>query len=243
MARHVVLDNVAHKNLKIITRRAAELGDNIAAAGVFPIEFRALQADYPIVFRKQPDAGVYEPMAVFGFEPGENLYLRGGGWEAGYVPMSVERQPFLIGLEGDGPDADERLSVHIDMDSKRISDREGEPVFLEFGGVTPYLDHIRSVLRTIHEGHGANRAFSDLLVEHGLIEPFALDVELKDGARRRMEGFYTINEDALGALGGSALEALHRKGFLEAAYMALASLSHFRKLVRWKQESAKRAGF
>lgn len=240
MARHMVLDNVAHKNLKIITRRAAELGDNIAAVNVFPAEFRALQADYPIVFRKQADG--YEPMAVFGFEPGENLYLRGGGWEAGYVPMSVERQPFLIGLEDDGAEGDERLSVHIDMDSKRISEREGEPVFLEFGGVTPYLDHIRSVLLAIHEGHGANRAFSDLLVEQDLIEPFALDVELKDGARRRMEGFHTINEEALGALGGSALEALHQKGFLEAGYMALASLSNFRKLIRWKQESAKRAG-
>ena len=240
MARHVVLDNVAHKNLKIITRRAAELGDNVAAAGVFPMEFRALQAEYPIVFRKVAETGAYEPVAVFGFESGENLFLRAGGWDASYLPMSIERQPFLIGL--DGENAGERMSVHIDMDSRRVSEREGEPVFLEFGGVTPYLDHIRSVLLAIHEGHGANRAFSDALIERGLIEPFALDVELKDGVRRRMEGFYGINEETLGALGGDALEALHRKGFLEAAYMTLASLSNFRKLIRWKQEEEKRSG-
>jgi len=242
MARHVVLDNVAHKNLKIITRRAAELGDNVAAAGVFPVEFRALQADYPIVFRKLAETGAYEPVSVFGFEPGENLFLRGAGWDASYLPMSVERQPFLIGLEEEGPDADERMSVHIDLDSKRVSEREGEPIFLEFGGVTPYLDHIRSVLRAIHEGHAANRAFSGLLVEYDLLEPFALDVELKNGVRRRMEGFHTISEETLGALDGDALEALHRRGFLEAAYMALASLSNFRKLIRWKQQGEKRSG-
>ena len=31
MARHALLNNVAHKNLRVITRHSAELGDNVSS--------------------------------------------------------------------------------------------------------------------------------------------------------------------------------------------------------------------
>lgn len=235
MANHVALDNITHKDLRIVTRRAAALGDDIAAATVFPIEFRALQADYPILFRKLADEGRYEPVAMLGFDRKENLFLRNGGWDAGYIPLSVERQPFLIGLDEANPDGE--MTVHVDMDSPRISKNEGEPVFLEFGGVTPYLEHIRSVLLAIHQGHAANRALSAALTELNLLEPFVLDVELKDGVKRKLAGFHTVNEERLSKLDGAALGRLHVRAHLEAIYMAVASQDNFRKLIRWKNES------
>ena len=236
MPNHQMLDNVAHKDLRIITARSANYGDKIASTGIFPIEFRRTQAEYPIVFRKSAYADHFEPTAMMGLAEGENLFLDDAGWHARYIPLTIERQPFLIGFqsrnEGSVP-VDEPV-VHIDMDHPRVSETEGETVFLEHGGISPYLEHINSVLKAIHEGHGYNQHFSKALVEHELLEPFTLEVELKDGAKYALAGFHTINEEKLNALDGPALSSLHVRGYLEHIYMVLASIANFSALIEKK---------
>jgi hypothetical protein len=66
MANHQLLDNVTHKNLRVITDRSAWYGDDIAATLVFPLEFRRLQSEYPIAFQKNAETGQLEPIALFG---------------------------------------------------------------------------------------------------------------------------------------------------------------------------------
>ena len=68
----------------------------------------------------------------------------------------------------------------------------------------------------------------------GLLEPFALDIELNDGSKSRLTGFYTVNEEKLYALGGDDLSSLNKKGFLQPLFMAVASLSNFRDLIERK---------
>jgi hypothetical protein len=225
MSHPVLLNNLEHKDLRVITERSAAYGDRVMFGLSFPQEFRAVQAHYPIVFRRTDDATGYEALALFGFETGENLFLGPLGWDAHYVPLAIERQPFLIGRHGD------ELNIHIDMDHPRVSTTVGEKLFLSYGGTSPYLEHINSVLLTLHQGLQAMPAFVQALVEHGLLTSFAADIELKDGARRRLEGFHTIDEDRLQALPGAALESLQRGGHLQPIYMVLASLVNFRDLI------------
>ena len=87
------------------------------------------------------------------------------------------------------------------------------------------------MLLTLHDGLAAVPAFVDALLQHELLESFALDVELDDGSLNRLVGFYTINEERLRALDGAALQQLHRAGHLEPVYMAVASVSRFRDLI------------
>ncbi|MFC0250970.1 SapC family protein [Massilia consociata] len=225
MANPVLLNNIDHKDLRVITRHGPGLGDNIAYVQTFPGEFRMLQAHYPIVFRKESDNHPFEPVALFGFESDENLFLGENGWDAPAIPLLVERLPFLIGRHGD------ELMIHIDLDSPRIGTTEGEPVFLPHGGMTPYLEQINSILLTIHEGMQSNAGFIEALVKHELIEGFSLDVTLDDGSQNRLAGFYTINEDRLAALDAAALDSLNKAGYLAAIYFQLASLSNFRALI------------
>jgi hypothetical protein len=236
MARHVLLNNVDHKDLRVITGRSADYGDAVMFAMTFPAEFRNLQAHYPIVFRKAPDTGQFQPVALFGFQEGENLFLNHEGWDAAYVPLTMERQPFLIGVQRPRStgSTEREMVIHIDLDSPRISATQGERVFLEHGGITPFLDRINSVLHTIHLGVEATPAFVEALLELDLLESFTLDVELDDHSEHRLAGFYMINEDRLSELGGDALERLNRKGHLSAIYMAIASLSNFRALIERK---------
>jgi hypothetical protein len=231
MANHAPLNNVDHKNLRVVTTRGAAYGDAVMSALTFPAEFRDLQACYPIVFA-QDGNGSYDAIALLGFEQGENLFLGPNGWDAPVIPLTVERQPFMIG-RGD------ELSVHIDLDSPRVRDggTEGEALFLTYGGTSEYLERISSVLRTIHDGLAASRAFVAALVELELIESFVLDVELDDGSQNRLAGFYTINEDRLAQLSADQLAALHGKGYLQAIYMAVASLAQFRALIQRKNRA------
>ncbi|MGZ3181938.1 MAG: SapC family protein [Telluria sp.] len=222
----VQLNNVDHKDLRVITQRAARYGDNVHCALTFPAEFRNIQAHYPIVFRKTADGAGFDALALLGFQEGENLFLNdASGWEAPYVPMTIERQPFFIGRNG------EEMMVHVDMDSPRISRESGEAVFLPYGGNSDYLEKMNSTLLTIHQGLQGAVPFASTLVSLELLEPFVLDVELNDGSQNRLMGFYTINEDRLAALDGATLQDLSRRGYLQAIYMVLASLSHFRDLI------------
>ena len=229
MPRTVQLNNIDHKHLRIDTRRAPGLGDDVISAPTFPSEFRNVQAHYPIVFAKTAQGG-FQPMALFGFEEGQNLFLRSDRWDAHYLPLAIERQPFLIGVQG------EELTVHVDMDSPRVAAHgnaaaQMEAVFLEHGGSTPFLERMNSVLLALYEGLQEVPAFVEALLAHGLLESFTLDVQLDDGSQHRLAGYYTIHEERLAALDADALGQLHRGGHLQAAYMAVASVSRFRALI------------
>lgn len=225
MTHTVLLNNVDHHDLRLRTQRGQAYGDAVMLAHTFPAEFRDLQADYPIVFQKSADGTSFHPVALLGFQEGQNLFLDAGGWDASVLPLAIEREPFLIGQHGG------ELLVHVDLDSPRLSRVEGEPLFLPHGGTTDTLERINSVLLALHEGLQATPAFVDALLAHGLLESFVLDVEQPDGSQQRLAGFYTIAEERLAALDGAALAQLHRAGHLQAVFMVVASLSNLRALI------------
>lgn len=232
MTRHVLLNNVAHKGLRVVTTRSAAFGDDVMSAIVVPSEFRSVQACYPIVFQKSSDTGQFHPLALFGFQERENLFLTPAGWEATYIPLSLQRHPFLIGGRRAGQDsAPSQLVVHIDLDSPRISESQGEPLFLEYGGNTEYLTHACAMLHELHVGLEATPAFVEALLGLDLLESFVLDVDLNDGSRNRLAGFYTVHEERLRSLAGADVARLHAQGVLELAYMVVASTVHFRDLI------------
>lgn len=243
MANFQLLNNIDHKDIKIDTRRSSELGDNLWYAITFPAEFRNLQRFYPIFFIKNPNDGEFEAVAMFGVEDGENLFLDENGWNASYIPLNIMRQPFLIGFQEKdrGGETVREPVVTVDMDSPRVNMETGEPVFLEHGGSSGYLEQVNSILKVLYEGLSDSKTFFQTLTELDLIESFVLDVQLDDGSEHRLAGFYTINEEVLAKLDGEQLEMLKREGFLEAIYMVIASMSHLSDLLEIKNEQRKAA--
>jgi hypothetical protein len=225
MPRTVLLNNVDHQALRVNTQRSAALGDAVMTAVTFTSEFRSLQAHYPVVFRKTREGAPFEPVALLGFQEGENLFLGPAGWDAVTLPLAVERLPFYIGWDGEDP------VVHIDVESPRVNTAEGEALFLPHGGSTEFLQRMSSVLLAIHQGLQSTPAFVAALLQHDLLEPFAFEAQGAPGEVLRLEGFYTVHEERLQALEGAALQSLSRAGHLQAAYMALASLAQLRALV------------
>ena len=235
MTNHVVLNNVDHHDLHVIRDRSAELGDDVMCAQLMPQEFRDAQNDYPIFFHKDATSGEFLPYAMFGFEQNENLYLEGTVWNAQYIPFLVERGPFSIGIQHKSND-ERGLVISIDLDHPRVSRTEGEALFLPHGGNTDYLQRMSYILDAINKGVVECREFVNDMLKYDLLEPFSLEVTLNNGARHKLEGFHTINEEKLVKLDGDALAYLSGKFFLPAAYMVVASLSNIRKLIGKKNQ-------
>lgn len=225
MARHVPVNPGEHGDLKVRTARTAALGDAVMFAPVFPHEFRKVQAHYPIVFVNDADLGQVRPVALYGMEEGQNLFLTPSGWNAPYIPLATRMKPFLIGRSTAG------LQVHLDVEDARVNTYEGEALFDADGGQTAFLSEIAGVLREVHEGEQSLAQFSALLNEFALIEPFTLDVTLNDGTMGRLAGYSTIAEEALQGLNAEALGRLNAAGILQPIFMAVASMSQLLGLI------------
>lgn len=247
MPKHVLLNNVEHKDLKVRPGYSALYGDNVASTLTFPSEFGDVHKEYPILFQKNQETGLYQSIALLGFKKGENLFLSGesddknGGWNANYVPGVIARGPFLIGFQDQSSQggSEKEPVIHVDLESPRVSFVEGEPLFREYGGAAPYLEKISTILQGIHSGMSMSAVMFRMFEEFQLIEPIAIKIELNNGEKYSIEGNYTISEERLLSLDGAALEKLNRSGFLQGAFLVLSSLSNVKKLIEIKNSSLK----
>lgn len=236
MANFVMLNQEKHANIKVIDERSATYGDNVMYAMTFPFEFRNIQGSYPIFFQKNSETGAFFPVALFGFQEAENLFLDDNGWNAAYIPLMIRRQPFVIGFQKNASDDDNKNAViTIDMDSPRVNTQTGHALF-EQGGTSDYLRQMTASLEMIHAAHEHNDKFIKAITELELIELFTLEIPLNDGSKNQLLGLYTINEDKVQDLSGEQMHQLNSQGFLMPLYMVMASHSCIRTLIDKKNE-------
>ncbi|MDY6949591.1 MAG: SapC family protein [Pseudomonadota bacterium] len=236
MSRHVMLNNVAHHDLRVIARYGAEFGDNVGTVLTFPTEYGDVQREYPIFFRKDPQTGEFQSVALLGFQPDENLFVEDGAWQASYLPGIVARGPFLIGFQNQDVDGEVRREpvIHVDLDNPRISRTEGEPVFLPQGGNSRYLERVGTILQGIHQGLAISRAMFEAFDALHLIEPVNVEIKFNAEEQFDLRGLYTISEERLRKLDGDALFKLNSVGFLQGAFLVIASLNNVKKLIDMK---------
>jgi hypothetical protein len=232
MARHVLLNNVEHKNLRVVTRHGKDFGEAVGSVPTFPTEFAEILREYPIFFRKDNNTGEYGCIALLGFTRDENLFLEGDRWDASYVPGIVARGPFLIGFQErqDGGELRREPVIHIDMEDKRVGETEGELVFLENGGNSRYLDNIANILAGLNEGIATSKAMFAAFTAYDLIEPVQLEIKVGSG-KYDIVGLHTVSANKLRNLTAEQLFELNRSGFLQGAYLVLASLNNVQKLI------------
>ncbi|MFC3816283.1 SapC family protein [Lysobacter sp. GCM10012299] len=237
MAQYELLNNIQHKDLRVVTRFGREFGDETGMVVAFPTEFAELQREYPIFFRKDGENGQWQAVALLGFERNENLFLDDSRWNASYLPGAIAKGPFLIGFQEQRVDGELRREpvIHVDLDNPRVSFAEGEPVFLSHGGNSPYLEHISAVLRGIRDGVEAGAAMFAAFDALGLIQPMKLELQLDEQHRVSLAGLHGIDRERLAALDAQSLHQLHQAGYLEGAYLVLSSLHNLRRLMAEKQ--------
>lgn len=232
MTRRAVLNNVDHHDLRVIPAHGGGDSARVNQITVFPTEFEAIQREYPILFQKGED-GAFQAVALLGLDRDENLFLEGERWTTRYVPALQRRGPFSIGLQARDDGTPPEPMIHVDLDDPAVSN-EGQPLFLQHGGNSPYLEQVAEVLRTIYAGVELAPPMFAAFQAAGLIQPIALEIMLSDDKRYTLPDYWTIAQDRLAGLDGATLEQLNRNGFLQLAWFAAASLGNVPQLIALK---------
>lgn len=233
MADVHVLDSGKHRDLRVVTKRGAEYGEATHIVPVVADELRNLALEYPVVLVKGNESGQFTMCAVLGFEHGENLFLDGEVWDATYIPINVRRQPFSLSFtaEKDGEPDPASLVIAVDMASSRIQEEDGERLFNDDGSNSDFLMGINDMLAGLGPAATMTDVFIDALASHDLIEHAQLDVQFSQNDKKSFDGLYSVNDEKLRNIEGDVLADLYKRGFLQGAWMMLASVGNLRKLL------------
>ena len=226
MTHIVIVNNEAHRHLRVRAKPSARLGDNQRFVAVIVSEFPLLAVHYPLFLAKDAETGAFYAGAMLGIDEGENLFLDEGRGFEGYRPLNLQRAPFFTAGE----------NIAIDLDSPRIAENEGERLFDDNGEVSAYLRGIVSAFQQLKPGTEKTRAFIDTLLQLKLVEPITVDLAFDDGTRRVVEDLYTIDQDALRNLPDAAVLDLFRSGHLHLISLMIASLKQVQVLARRKNQ-------
>ncbi len=231
----VVLDNIKHKDLKVKQQHSALYGENVNCVMTFPTEFADVHMEYPILFKKNA-SGEFQSVAFLGFEKEENLFLESEQWTASYVPAIIAKGPFLIGFQEALVDGvvTRNPVIHVNLEDPRLSEEEGEPVFLPHGGNSPYLENVMAILRGINDGMTMSRQMFAMFESFELIESVNIEIEVNEMQKFIIKDYFTISGSRLAGLEGEKLEVLNRAGFLGAAFLVQSSLHNVKKLISRK---------
>lgn len=229
---NVFLDSERHPDLRVDTRAAPEYGDAVNRVAILSSEFGEAHKAFPILLRRAGGADEVSAEAILGFAPDENLFVDDGEWVSRYVPANVARGPFSLGYVPGNTEAGDpgELRVMIDESHPRVG-TEGEVVFLELGGDSPYLQRVKQVLQTIDIGLKADRVFYPLLLELQLLEAVEIKVTADDGQQFGFADYLTIDRKRLAALTADELAKLNQRGMLALVFFLVSSMSNFGRLL------------
>jgi len=246
MENLVAIDNKIHKNIGINPAKVALHGEKLNLIPAVVSEFMHLTVQHPIVFTKHGETGEFVCSALLGFEVGENLFWQNGQWQAVYLPLQIQRQPFFI---GDAVDDDSTKSgdyvVCIDLNSPAINDSastnipentssEVHALFTETGEESEYFHEAKQCLAQLLQGKVDNQRLIGALKKLNLIQSLSLEVTFINETSTRLNGLYTINQDKLAALTNEEIAELHQQQLLPAIYTMITSLGQIYPLIERK---------
>ncbi len=205
------------------------------SAGIVPVtlgEFSIVARQYPIVFVPARPGAPPIAAAALGTDPQENLFVQADGrWLQGfYVPAYLRRYPFIT---GDTDQAD-RKAVFLDVESPRVSQEEGEPLYQD-GQLTGLGRAAVEFCRQYHGQVLATADFNAAMAAAGILvrRPYPVEPALR--ASRKPASILAADEKKLAAVDDATFLQWRAKGWLPMLYLHLFSLSHFAAIAQLKK--------
>lgn len=229
---HVVtLNKDKHAKLRVKPNVDFAHAKELNLAAVMLNELSATTANFPVIFIQHPESKVTRPVAMFGLRPGENYYYNEGGWDATYVPLLIQRHPFLIGADDADPDGN-NLTMCLDKNSAYLSETDGIALFHEDGKGTDFLGHRNQMLMEIFEGEKVTEQFTRKIMDLDLLKPIEVLLQSSDGSTRKITGLWTFNEIKLRQLPEAAVLELNKLDFLAPCYLIYGSLFQIHRMMQ-----------
>jgi len=231
----VILNNENHLAVKVDTRATKEFGDQVNRAIALSSEIADLHKEFPILLHRNAQTGELVGHAILGLDKDENLFIENERWITHAVPAAHARGPFSVGYhhnESKDGVVDQPV-ILIDEKDPRIGS-QGQAIFLEMGGDTPYLEGIRRVLQIIDAGLKADRSLYPMLQNMGLLEEVNIRISLNADEHYDFNNYFTVSEKKVAELSGEQLNELNKTGALPVVFFLLSSLGNFQRLITLK---------
>lgn len=234
MSNITVLNNVDHANLKVSVQFSENSADNVNRCQIYASEISDLQKEFPILIYRDESSEQLQLHAILGLEKNENLFLNEQGWTTRFVPALLARGPFSIGYSKSETGEANTPMICIDTDDKRLSETEGETIFLPMGGESQYLQYVKKALQTIETGTQYNHTLFTLINEMDLLEPVSIQIKVSNVEQVNLNNYFTINQQKLAELSGEQLQKLNQFGVLGTIYFLLSSMGNFQRIIELK---------
>lgn len=208
-------------------------------AGITLNELSATACNFPIVFVQNPNSKIFHPVAMLGLRPGENAYYNAeGGWDGTYVPLMIQRHPFMIGFDDTKPEDAKELTACLNRASPFLTDNPGEGIalFKEDGTETDLLVTIHALLKNIFDGERLTEQFVAKLAEFNLFSHFELIMQPQSAEPRKITGMFTIDEQKMRELKPEQVQELHKLDFLAPAYIIMGTLYQLNTLLKLRNK-------
>ncbi|MBS3798560.1 MULTISPECIES: SapC family protein [unclassified Pseudoalteromonas] len=224
------LHNEKHANTKVKHGLNIEFLKTQHLVPVVAHEFGRIANEFPMAFVKNNESGKFQAVALFGLEPGENLFIKDDQWQAGFAPLAVTRYPLGLVKHPE----QEQYGVVIDEASPLVGEEEGNALF-ENGEETDYLKRRKEALVSFIEFSGVTDAFTQYLADKELLVAQTLTVDIK-GEKKDITGIYLVDEKKLNELSDEDFLELRKRGYLAPIYSFLTSTHQVARLARLKAE-------
>jgi len=228
----VALDADTHRDLAV---GFSPTGYRFAASAhcvmLTVVEFAEACREYPIIFYAADDGSI-TPLALLGFQAGENLYVDdAGAWKASYIPTYIRRYPFIPADTGT-----DEFPICIDQKFDGINIEGGQRVFDAQGQPTVYCRQIQTFLNEYQTQPAITSTFTVKLHRLGLFKPMDADIKLDTNQQLQVQGLFMVDEDSLLSLGESKIVELQREGYLSLIHSHLISLKNMARLIEMKAQ-------
>jgi hypothetical protein len=189
-------------------------------------EFPAASSSCPIFLAKDAVTGDFYAAALFGFQAGELLADSAVRGKPDFTPLEIQRQGFFTSDQ----------NIAIDPAHPRFGAGATIALFEEDGTPSNALRKIQRVTGQLATGIEATRSFISELLRLKLVEPVDISLQFDDGQSLTLDGLYTVSRDGLNDLDDSAILALFRSGYLQAALCMTFSLNQVAILAQRRNE-------
>jgi len=199
-------------------------------------EFASAAASYPVVFAGND----YNPIAIMGIRPEENLFVTDGQFNNDfYLPSFARRYPFVLA----GDQSNDRFVVCVDEDAECVTNKKPATTFFEGDEATKFTKDAFTFLQNFERDRQATQVMIERFKELDLFEPKDMHFQGQnaDGspaARQKIADYFAISPEKISGLKEDVLAELVTKGYLSVAYAHILSLGNWQRIVNMTLRNA-----
>ena len=233
----IQVSKIDHKDTGIKTPEGYSFARNTPFIPLLPFELSKCVTFMPIIFLQMTNGK--KVVGLTSLKKDNNVFVASNGsWRAPYIPARLRIYPFQFA----SLDQNVRTLVVYDDGKMLVDKTNGRALFNDDGTESDFLQNALKLLKDIDAGEKQNQKILELFNELNLFNSEPITINL-DGKKIRLEGAFSIDEEAFLGLTGKNLKKLQNSFGMHLIFAHFYSLGNLKDIISLQnvfEESAKK---